>query len=180
MRRAISLFAIASLGCALVASAGAAAAGAKKATKAKPVKLQCRVTLIQQPGAGQDTVLPTDAGEHYGRITCPHGFGSGVIHDSFTVPDSGDTVAKYVAFFNRGGFSGTLDLTPGEGDELSGTSFQSASWTGTMTVAEGTGVYKGIAVAKNGKGKLTCTSPDTVHLKCQETISLVLPAGASH
>ena len=172
MKRAISLLAIVVVGGALVADATGALAST---TKAKAVKLHCQLTLIQQPASGQDAVLPADSGDHYGRITCPHGFGGGVIHDSFRVPDSGDTVAKYVAYFNRGTFSGTFDLTPGGGQELSDTSFQSESWTGTMTVRGGSGIYRGIALAKSGKGKLTCTSPDTVHLKCRETISLVLP-----
>ena len=172
MKRAISLLVIAVVGGALVADA--AGAKAHKAT-GKTVRLHCRITLIQQPAAGQDAVVPADSGDHFGRFNCPHGFQSGVIHDSFKVPDSGDTVAKYVAYFNGGTFSGTFDLTPGGGEELSDTSFQSESWKGTMTVRRGSGIYKGIALAKKGKGKLTCTSPDTVHLRCLETISLVLP-----
>jgi hypothetical protein len=172
MKRVFGLLAIAVVGGALVAGAGGALA--KNAPKGKAVKLTCRVTLTQQPAPGQDAVLPADSGDHYGRINCPHGFGWGVIHDSFTVPDSGDTVAKYVAYFNGGTFSGGFTLTPGGGEELSDTSFQSSSWSGTMTVRGGTGIYKGISVKK--KGKLSCTSADSAHLKCSETISLVLPS----
>ena len=175
MKRGISLFAVAGLSSALVVGAGGALASAKIATAAKTVKLRCRVTLIQQPANGQDAVLPADSGEHYGRVNCPHGLGQGVIHDSFKVPDTGDTVAKYVMYFKGGSFSGTFDLTPGEGQQLSGNSFQSSSWTGTMTVSGGSGVYKRIGLAQKGKkGKLSCTSPDTVHLKCKATISVVL------
>ena len=176
MKRSICLVAISVAAGLLLISAGGAAARGKGGTKAKPVTVKCRISLTQQPVYGQDFVLPRDAGEHYGRVDCPkRGFGTGAIHDTYTVPDSGDTVAKYVVYLPHGTFSGTFDLTPGEGSELSGTSYQSDSWTGTMTVGAGTGSFKGVTLAKNTKAKIDCTTNDTVHLVCHETISLVLP-----
>jgi hypothetical protein len=176
VKRSISLVAISVAAGVLVFSAGGAAARGKGEAKSKAVTVKCRISLTQQPEFGQDFVLPRDTGEHYGRVDCPkRGFGTGAIHDTYTVPESGDTVAKYVVYLPHGTFSGTLDLTPGEGSELSGTSFQSQSWTGTMTVGAGSGIFKGVAVAKNTKGKIDCTSNDNVHLVCHQTISLVLP-----
>jgi hypothetical protein len=177
VKRSISLVAITVAACVLVFSAGGAAARSKGGAKAKPVTVKCRISLTQQPEYGQDFVLPRDAGEHYGRVDCPkRGFGTGAIHDTYTVPDSGDTVAKYVVYLPHGTFSGTFDLTPGEGSEPTGTSFQNESWTGTTTVDAGSGIFKGVTLAKNTKSKMDCTSNDTVHLVCHATISLVLPS----
>ena len=177
MKRAISMLPITIAVGALVVTAGAAQASTKAAAKGKTVTLKCRISLIQQPPNGLDFVLPRDSGQHYGRVDChKRGFGSGVIRDSFTIPDSGDTVGKYVVYLNRGTFSGTFALTPGGGEELTGTTYQSDSWTGTMTVNAGSGIYKRVALAKGRKGKMACKSSDSVHLVCQETISLALPA----
>ncbi len=172
MRRTTILLAAAVVVSGVIAGGGTTAS-ARSAKKVNTVKVQCRITLTQQPALGADAVLPADSGTHLGRINCHHGFGWGVIRDTFTVPDSGDTVAKYVAYFSGGTFSGTFNLTPGGGEDLSTTSFQTSSWTGTMTVDGGTGIYKGIGAAK--KGEVSCTSADSVHIKCTDSMSLVLP-----
>jgi hypothetical protein len=99
--------------------------------------------------------------------------------DSFTVPESGDTVGTYYQYFRAGTVYGEFDLTPLPGTGISGTSFQSQSWTGTVTVTGGTGIYNGITrvKGKQGVGTMNCTSPDSVHVTCTERIKVVLPTG---
>lgn len=159
--------------------AGASTKGAKtkaKAPVAKVEKLQCGFTLIQQPAPGETQVLPAESGEQYGRIKCDNpAFGWGVIYDTFKVPDSGDTVAKYTVYLKRGSYSGVLDLSPGSGDELSDQSFTSANWSGTMSIRSTSGIYKGLTVNNGGKGRLNCSSSDSVHLLCLEQISMLVP-----
>jgi hypothetical protein len=134
--------------------------------------------MATQPPAGSNSVdQPASEGNMYGPVRCPNpkGFGAGVIAASFTVPDNGDTVGTYVEYLHAGTVHGAFDLTPAEGQTPSSTNFSSQSWTGTLTVLGGTGVYKGIK-AKKATGTLDCTSVDSVHLTCSEKVKVVLPA----
>jgi hypothetical protein len=100
----------------------------------------------------------------YGPAKCGSLLGAGVQKDSFTVPTSGDTVAKYVMYFNTGTIHGTYDLTP----QSSSLNFLATSWTGTLKVLGGTGAYKGVT----GTGKMKCGSPDGVHTSCTDKLKL--------
>jgi hypothetical protein len=160
----------------LVVGVGLAAAASSTKTKVKPTVLKCNVSMATQPPAGSNSVAqPASQGEMYGPTSCPKkGFGSGVVATSFTVPDSGDTVGTYVQYFHKGTINGAFDLTPAESQTPSATNFESQSWTGTVTVLGGTGIYKGIR-GKKDTGVLDCTSPDSVHLTCTEKIKVKLP-----
>jgi hypothetical protein len=182
MRSRISLVGAAIAAGSLVIGVGFAGA-ASKHTAAKavtPTAVKCKImTLTTTPPADSNVVLIGDAGTQYGRSFCAKsGFGAGIIADSFTVPDSGDTVGTYTEYFRAGTVFGKFDLTPLEGTGISDTGFGTQSWTGTITVRGGTGVYQGIARAqgKKGIGTMNCTSPDSVHLSCTETVKVLLPA----
>lgn len=145
----------------------------------KPTPLKCHLSLSTVPPAGQAAVTqPPSGGQQYGSFHCPSSvFGGGTAADTFNVPDTGDTVGKYTEYFNGGTIHGAFDLTPSEGSgNLTPTSFESESWTGTITVTGGTGAYKGIKGAKGKKniGVFNCTSPDSVHLACTEKIKVDL------
>ena len=139
----------------------------------KPITLHCGVSMTATPPAGTNVVdQPASQGNQYGPFRCPtKGFGGGIISDSFTVPDSGDTVGTYTQYFHAGTITGAFDLTPLESSEPSSTNFTSQSWTGTITVTGGTGLYKGI-VGKKNTGVLNCTSADSVHITCTEKVKV--------
>lgn len=163
------------VGCALAAlffvlGISVAAAANKTAGKTKTIVLKCHVNLATVPPAGSAAVdQPPAQGTSYGQVHCPS-IGTGVESASFKVPDSGDTVGNYWQYFGTGAIHGKFDITPEEGSgSISATNFESESWTGTVTVIGGTGVYKGAA----GKtGTLKCRSNDTVHLTCVESMKL--------
>jgi hypothetical protein len=157
---------------AVVASLGVGSAVAGAAAP-KTEKLVCHVSLTTEPPADSNTVnQPTDQGNQYGALNCGKpGFGHGLTGDTFTVPDSGDTVGKYTQYFKAGSISGTFDITPQEASGISATSFSSQTWMGTITIKSGTGVF-GLIKAKKATGVLNCTSPDSVHLSCIEKIRL--------
>jgi len=173
----------------LVIGAGIATAASStktKTVKVKPIVLKCNITMTTEVPAGSTSVDPTAAqGNQYGPTHCQtKGFGAGMIGDSFTVPDSGDTVGTYVEYFKAGSVTGAFDLTPNEAPPLTSSSFSSQSWTGTVTVLSGTGVYKGIKTYKPKHkpaipGVLDCTSPDSVHLTCTEKIKVTMPPAGS-
>ena len=142
----------------------------------KPTTLNCSVSLTTEPPAGSNTVdQPASQGSMYGPIHCPKtGFGGGVEGVSFTVPDSGDTVGTYTQYFNAGTIKGAFDWTPTESPPISGTTFSSQAWTGTVTVTGGTGVYKGIKGTKTA-GVMNCSSDDSVHVTCTEKVKVKLP-----
>jgi hypothetical protein len=150
---------------------GVGMAGAAAAPQAQ--KLVCHVSLTTQPPPGSNTVTqPASQGSQYGRLNCgkPR-FGHGVVGDSFTVPDSGDTVGKYTQYFNAGSVSGTFDLTPQQaGSPTDTNSFESQAWAGTIKITRGTGVYG--LIKEKSAGEMKCTSVDSVHLSCVEKIKL--------
>jgi hypothetical protein len=171
VRRRICLVGIAIAAASLVIGVEVASAAAKSSA-AKPVVLKCHISLSTAPPPGSSTVnQPPAQGTQFGAIHCPTAsFGGGVESDSFKVPDSGDTLGNYSQYFGAGSIHGSFNLTPEEGSgSLSATNFESESWTGTVTVTGGTGVY---AKAAGKKGVLKCTSPDTVHLTCTEKLTL--------
>lgn len=155
----------------VVASLGAGAGISAAAPNAQ--KLFCHVTLTTVPPSGSNTVnQPAAQGSQYGPLNCGKpGFGRGIIADSFTVPDSGDTVGKYTEYFKAGSIKGTFDITPQEASGVSLTSFTSQTWAGTIKITGGTGVY-GLIKEKKGSGVMKCSSPDSVHLSCTAKIKL--------
>ena len=172
MKRRICLIGTAIAAVPFAAGIGAvASANAASKTPAKSIVLKCNISLSTAPPPGSSTVnQPPSDGEQYKAIRCPPPgtFGPGVEADTFTVPDSGDTVGSYVQYFGAGSIHGTFDLVP-QPQVLSPTSFENDSWVGKVNVTGGTGVYAG---AKGKNGTLNCTSPDTVHLTCSEKLKL--------
>lgn len=149
----------------------------KKAT-AKFTTLNCKVSLTTEPPDGSNAVdQPAAQGNQYGPIHCrTSGVGGGIIGDSFTVPDSGDTVGTYTQYFGAGSIRGAFDLTPQEQPSPFETGgYASQTWTGTVTVVGGTGVYRGITGKKNS-GVMNCSSPDSVHITCTETVKVKMPS----
>jgi hypothetical protein len=67
-------------------------------------------------------------------------------------------------------------MTPADtGPPSSTTTFAAISYSGTATVAGGTGAYK----RAKGKGTMKCSSTDGVHFTCSDTVKVVLPTPAS-
>lgn len=180
--RRICLVGVAIVAGSLVVGGGlAGAASTSTGTSAvKSTVLACKISMTTTPPAGSNVVLLAPRGNQYGPTHCSaKGFGPAAMADSFTVPDSGDTVGTYYEYFRAGTVYGKFDLTPLPGSGISSSSFQSQSWTGTLTVTGGTGIYKGIAPikGKKGVGTMKCASPDSVHVTCNETVQVGLPPG---
>ncbi len=150
---------------------GVGMAGAAAAPKA--MKLTCHLSMVTTPPPGSNTVdQPPSQGLQYGPLHCgTHGFGRGIVADSFTVPDSGDTVGKYTQYFKAGSVTGSFDIAPQESGGISLNNFSSQTWEGTIRVTGGTGVFS-LIKEKKGSGVFTCTSADSVHLSCVEKIKL--------
>jgi hypothetical protein len=153
-----------------VATATSKSAASKPAGKASVVKCHLSLGTLPPPGAAS-VDQPPSQGVQYGTVHCAHAsFGRGVAQDTFKVPDSGDTVGTYAEYFGGGSIHGKFDLSPQEGSgTISATSFESESWTGTVTVTGGTGT---LAKATGKTGVMKCTSDDSVHLTCTEKLKL--------
>jgi hypothetical protein len=148
----------------------------KPASKPKPVttKVSCQLTLVLQPTAKVTTIVPgTGSGSQAGTAKCPGPVGSGVQTDKFTTDDAGDVAAPYTQWFNGGTLAGQYTLTPTAGGQPSAgnNSFGAQSYDGSLTVTSGTGAWKGAT----GKAKLTCATPDGVHLNCTEALTVTTP-----
>jgi hypothetical protein len=159
-------------------AAGKGKTVSKTKAKAKMVTLHCHVSLTTEPPSDSNAVpAPVQDGTMYGPMRCSgkHLGGRGVESAPFTVPDDGDTVGKYVQYFSAGTIKGSFDWAPNEAAPVSGSTFQSQTWTGTVAITAGTGIYKGIK-GKNSTGVMTCSSADNVHFTCTSKIKVKLPA----
>jgi hypothetical protein len=99
--------------------------------------------------------------------------GGGVQTDKFTTDDGGDVTAPYTQWFKGGTLVGQYTLIPTGGGQPSAgnNSFGAQTYTGTLTVTGGSGAWKGAT----GKAKLTCATPDAVHLACTESLKVTVP-----
>lgn len=131
------------------------------------VKCKSAVTA-QIPSGATALIPPISQGTQYGGVRCGTPFGSGVQRDSLTLLDSGDVKGSYTLYLGAGTVHGKYDLTPGEGPPLSTATFQTVTYTGKLNVVGGTGGFTGA----KGKGKLTCSSPDGLHLSCADKLRL--------
>lgn len=178
VRRRICLVGAALAACSLTAGlaiASAAGANTVKASK-KPVTftVTCKTTVTTALPAGETQYTPPiQQGTDYGSVTCSGTrLRSGVQWDTWTIPDSGDTVGRFRQYFNAGTVHGTFDLTPGESAPPTQDNLAATNYTGTVSVLSGTGVYWGIT----GHGTSVCASPDDIHLSCTVKLKLKLPA----
>ena len=106
-------------------------------------------------------------GSEYGTAQCAK-LGTGVQGDSFTVPDSGNTEAKFTWYLRTGTVSGKYELTPQEGT----LNFLNVTYDGTLTV---TGWHRHLHGIK-GSGTMTCASQDGIHTSCTDKLKVKLPA----
>jgi len=170
VKRHIRLAAVA-LCVAPLATGGVAAAAAKqsKKVKVKPTTVYCRTNVsVQVPAGATDIVPPPTQGAEYGPAACGR-LGNGVQADTFTVPASGDTLAKFTWYLSTGTVTGTYDLTPQEGT----LNFLSVTYTGVLKVTGGTGPFVGL----KGTGTMTCSTPDSVHTSCTDKLALISKTG---
>jgi hypothetical protein len=148
-----------------VGTAGAAG-NTKPATKSKAThRVRCATdtSIVIPPGA---TIVspPASDGREYGTASCTPKLGAGVQSDSFTVPSSGNTDAKFTWYLATGTVYGTYILVLEEGS----LNFLAASWTGTIKVLGGSGTYHGV----KGTGTMFCKSADELHTTCKDTVTL--------
>jgi len=163
---------------ALASAPHAVTKATKKKSKPAGTKLTCSLAFSLQVPADDTTVTQgATTGNHAGAVTCPtKGVGKGVEADSFTTDDAGDLVGKWQEWFNAGGVYGDYILTPTDNNgPPSATSFAAASYTGTFTIKNGTGVD----AKATGEGTITCTTQDSVHYSCKESGRITLPAATT-
>lgn len=179
MRRRIWLVGTAVAAASLAVGVGMAMAARSSTKASKSTVLRCSVSMSAVPPAGSNTVVqPPLSGVSYGQVHCPgKAFGAGVEASPFMLAADGDTVGTYVEYFGAGSIKGSFDLTPATGQPPSATTFESESFTGTLKVTGGSGIYKGIKGLKGtaNLGTFNCTSPDSVHLSCTEKIKVTMP-----
>jgi hypothetical protein len=144
----------------------------KPVTKLEPVKttLTCTLKLVTQIPSNDVTVTQgAESGTQYGRASCAKPLFSGVEQSSFLQDESGDLSGKYQQWFNAGSLYGTYMLTAEDTGPPTTTSFTNASYTGTVTVTNGTGFFKKAA----GTGTLACVTTDLAHYTCTEKLQLI-------
>ena len=159
---------------AITASASATSAAKKPATKPRSVKtsLTCTLKLVTQVPSNDVTVTQgAQSGDQYGRAGCGKPLFSGVEQNSFAQDESGDLSGRYQQWFNAGSVYGKYTLTPKDTGPPTTSSFTNASYTGTATVTNGTGVFK----KATGKATLACTTTDLAHFACTEKLKLIQP-----
>jgi hypothetical protein len=154
----------AALGVSLLTSvAGPAIAASShkaKLKKSKPTveKVVCSTaTSIMIANGDSGVSPPASQGLEYGSAGCGAPMGFGVQKDSFTVPTSGDTLAKFTMYFGKGTIHGAYDLTP----QQTTLNFLETDWAGTLKVLGGTGGYEGVT----GIGSMTCKTLDGIHTR---------------
>jgi hypothetical protein len=165
VRRRISLAGAALSAMPLALGVTAATSTAARRSKSKPVTIVCKTEVGVMIAAGDTAVTPPAAqGSEYGRASCGKPLGAGAQSDRFTVPDSGDTLAKFTLYFPSGSLHGTYDLTPQSGD----LNFLSVGYRGTVKVDGGTGTFQGM----KGTGAMSCKTPDGIHTTCTDKFKL--------
>jgi hypothetical protein len=151
------------------------AAGKKKTTKPTKTttKLTCSLKLLTQVPSGSVSVTQgATSGSQFGRAGCGKPLGPGAEADSFAQDSSGTQAGPYQQWFNAGTIYGTYSLTPNDTGPPTTSTFTSASYTGTVMVTSGRGLYK----KATGSGTLTCSTTDAAHYTCTEKLKLILPA----
>jgi hypothetical protein len=159
-------FTAAALAGVLAIGTATAVAAPAKHFAAKPT---CGLKLTEQIPNGETAVNPADTqGSHVGTVACGKLLGTGLAWTAFTVSASGDLVGTFKQYFATGSLRGKFDLVPDDSNPPGTTTFAASSYTGTLTVTGGTGVYQ----AAKGAGKITCRSADSIHLSCTEHLKL--------
>lgn len=164
--------AVGSLAVGVVAAPAASHKAAKTKPTAKVTAVVCTSDLATAIPAGDTQIIPpVSDGTQYGSVRCNKGLGSGVQTNSFTILDSGNMQGQFKLYLGTGTVHGKFNLTPAEGPPLTTDTFQSVTYTGTVTVAGGTGTY--LHAKPKGIGTLSCTTPDGVHMSCTDRFKVV-------
>jgi hypothetical protein len=106
----------------------------------------------------QSLAAPTDTtGEAFGTSRCSGVFGSGVMHITYVATPTSATAASvtgpFTQYYDTGTVRGTFKFT------LNVAASGAVTYTGTATIATGTGAYK----HTRGSGKLTGSASDAHH-----------------
>lgn len=133
-------------------------------------KMTCDLKLATQIPSNDVTVTQgAESGTQDGRAGCAKPLFGGIEQATFLQDDSGDLTGKWQQWFNSGSVYGTYALTPEDTGPPTTTSFTSQSYTGTMTLTNGSGVFK----KATGTATLACTTTDSAHFVCTEKLKLV-------
>lgn len=140
---------------------------AKKAVKGTLVT--CHASIVQQLGASDTGLVPVPTqGAYIGTVSCDKAFGAGMQAAAFKLQDDGSLRGANLLYFDTGTVRGRFTLVPADSSPTYSATFAAVDYTGTITVAGGTGAFKGA----QGKGTLKCTSPDSLHLSCTEKLRM--------
>ena len=139
-------------------------------------KATCRFVLTTVAPGGSSTVEPGMAdGYQFGTTRCSK-LSSGVARDVFSTGASGDLTGRIQQWFRGGTLYGTFDLAPQPaGGPPTTTSFTAAAYSGTVKYTGAQGLLKGTTAT----GTLSCTTTDSTHYSCTESLKLALAASAS-
>ncbi len=178
MKRRICLVGAALAACSLTAGLAIDSVAGAKTVKAsaKPVTFTVTCTTYVTtliPSGQTELTPPAQQGTDYGSVRCNGTrLPGGVQWDTWSIPARGATGGTFRQYFNAGTIHGTFDLTPGEAPPPTQANLAAESYTGTITVDRGSGIYRGIT----GSGTEVCGTPDDIHTGCFVELKLKLPA----
>jgi hypothetical protein len=155
-------------------------AGHKKPAKTKPAKpkpvttkVSCKLALVTQPPSDDVTITPGTTGLQFGTANC--GKIRGVVSDTYTMDDGGDIIAPYTMWAKTGTLAGKMTLSPTEQvGPPSTTPFAAQTYAGSATVTKGSGAW----TKATGKATVKCSTLDSVHYACTESLKVTVPGVA--
>jgi hypothetical protein len=161
------------VGAAIAALLAIGVTTAVASTTTTTTKLTCGLKLATQVPDGAISVTQVAAqGTQFGKAACGGRVGLGVESNSFDQDAAGSQTGTYQEYFNAGTFYGKYTMAPNtSGQPPTTTSFTAASYTGTVTIKNGTGSYR----KATGTGTLNCSTTDATHFTCTEKLKLILP-----
>jgi hypothetical protein len=90
----------------------------------------------------------------------------------FAIHIAGDMSGRLAQWFAAGSLYGTFKLTPASSSAPpTASSFARASYSGTVTLRGASGALKGTT----GRGRMVCTTPDSLHYTSKERLTLSEP-----
>lgn len=171
-----ALAALFTAGIPAVATAARSIPHTKKTATTKTVHASCKLSLTTVAPPGSIGVeAGATSGTNYGNSTCASER-PGVARQVFAIDAAGDMGGKLQQWFATGSLYGTFKLTASSASAPpTSTSFGKAAYSGTVTLMGASGQLKGVT----GSGKLTCTTPDSLHYTCIEKLKLSEPVQAA-
>jgi hypothetical protein len=156
-----------------IGPAASAAGPVSKAASSSSGAMSCKASVTTEiPAGATRAVSGAQSGKQWGPVHCRQPLGIGVQKNAFTIPDSGDMVGTFRAYFAAGTVYGKFVLSP-EAIVLSTSlqEFTSFTYSGKMNIKSGSGAWSGA----KGTGTATCKSADGLHFKCTEKLTLTKP-----